>query len=180
MTEMEASGSMPETDEKEVDMKDSKTLNITDSNNLPEDDSMSIDMDNVNPSVNTSGKKTTKKKQSCLCLLMYHISYPPWQIRNATTAKMPTAEGLSANNVIYGYIRSFQRKFLNDVVGFTLAGQITDYLEIIENESPKTENDTVSPYEYVCRQLRESFADYVFYHILRDMNTDATVTDLYS
>jgi hypothetical protein len=43
-------------------MKDSKTLNITDSNNLPEDDSMSIDMDNVNPSVNTSGKKTTKKK----------------------------------------------------------------------------------------------------------------------
>ena len=59
---MEASGSMPETDEKEVDMKDSKTLNITDSNNLPEDDSMSIDMDNVNPSVNTSGKKTTKKK----------------------------------------------------------------------------------------------------------------------
>ena len=76
MTEMEASGSMPETDEKEVDMKDSKTLNITDSNNLPEDDSMSIDMDNVNPSVNTSGKKTTKKKESCLCLLMYHISYP--------------------------------------------------------------------------------------------------------
>lgn len=62
MTEMEASGSMPETDEKEIDMKDSKTLNITDSNNLPEDDSMSIDMDNVNPSVNTNGKKTTKKK----------------------------------------------------------------------------------------------------------------------
>lgn len=62
MTKMEASGSMPETDEKEVDMKDSKTLNITDSNNLPEDDSMSIDMDNVNPSVNASGKKTTKKK----------------------------------------------------------------------------------------------------------------------
>ena len=55
---------------------------------------------------------------------------------------------------------------------------IRDSLEIIENESPKTENDTVSPYEYVCRQLRESFADYVFYHILRDMNTDATVTGL--
>ena len=53
---------MTEMEEKEVDMKDSKTLNITDSNNLPEDDSMSIDMDNVNPSVNTSGKKTTKKK----------------------------------------------------------------------------------------------------------------------
>lgn len=114
---------------------------------------------------------------SMLVDVSYFISGPR-QIRNATTAKMPTAEGLSANNVIYGYIRSFQRIFLNDVVGFTLAGQITDYLEIIENESPKTENDTVSPYEYVCRQLRESFADYVFYHILRDMNTDATVTGL--
>ena len=114
---------------------------------------------------------------SMLVDVSYFISGPR-QIRNATTAKMPTAEGLSANNVIYGYIRSFQRKFLNDVVGFTLAGQITDYLEMIENESPKTKNDTVSPYEYVCRQLRESFADYVFYHILRDMNTDATVTGL--
>ena len=105
---------------------------------------------------------------SMLVDVSYFISGPR-QIRNATTAKMPTAEGLSANNVIYGYIRSFQRKFLNDVVGFTLAGQITDYLEMIENESPKTKNDTVSPYEYVCRQLRD---------ILRDMNTDATVTGL--
>ena len=62
MTKMEASGSMPETDEKEVDMKDSKTLNITDSNNLPEDDSMSIDMDKGSPAVDTVGKETTKQK----------------------------------------------------------------------------------------------------------------------
>ena len=70
---------------------------------------------------------------SMLVDVSYFISGPR-QIRNATTAKMPTAEGLSANNVIYGYIRSFTTEnFLNDVVGFTLAGQITDYLEIIEN-----------------------------------------------
>lgn len=113
--------------------------------------------------------------------MLVDVSYftaGPRQIRNATTAKMPTTEGLSANNAIYGYIRSLQRKFLNDVVGITLAGQITDYLEMMENESAETKDDTVSPYEYVCRQLRESFADYVFYHILRDMNTDATVTGL--
>lgn len=73
---------------------------------------------------------------SMLVDVSYFISGPR-QIRNATTAKMPTAEGLSANNVIYGYIRSFQRKFLNDVVGFTLAGQITDYLEIIEMNPQK-------------------------------------------
>ena len=46
---------------------------------------------------------------SMLVDVSYFISGPR-QIRNATTAKMPTAEGLSANNVIYGYIRSFQRK----------------------------------------------------------------------
>lgn len=62
VTEMEASGSMPETDGKKADLEDNKELDITDSNNLPEDDSMSIDMDNVNPSVNTSEKKATKKK----------------------------------------------------------------------------------------------------------------------
>ena len=43
---------------------------------------------------------------SMLVDVSYFISGPR-QIRNATTAKMPTAEGLSANNVIYGYIRSF-------------------------------------------------------------------------
>ena len=94
---------------------------------------------------------------SMLVDVSYFIS-GPGQIRNATTAKMPTAEGLSANNVIYGYIL-LSTEIPNDCCRFTLAGQITDYLEIIENESPKTENDTVSPYEYVCRQLRESFAD---------------------
>lgn len=75
MIEMEVSGSMFEMDEKEVDMKDSKILNIIDSNNLLEDDFMFIDMDNVNLFVNISGKKIIKKKQLCLCLLMYYILY---------------------------------------------------------------------------------------------------------
>lgn len=113
--------------------------------------------------------------------MLVDVSYftaGPRQIRNATTAKMPTTEGLSANNAIKGYIRSLQRQFLNDVVGLTLAGQITDYLEMMEDESVKPHDDTISPYEYVCKQLRESFADYVFYHILRDMNTEVTVTGL--
>ena len=56
------SGSMPEPDEKKVDVEDSKDLDIVDNKNLPEDDSMFVDIDNVDTPVNTSEKKTTKKK----------------------------------------------------------------------------------------------------------------------
>lgn len=66
ISELEAgltkSDSMPETDEKKVDVEDSKDLDIVDNNNLPEDDSMFVDIDNVDTPVNTSEKKTTKKK----------------------------------------------------------------------------------------------------------------------
>lgn len=107
----------------------------------------------------------------------YFISGPR-QVRNATTAKMPATEGLAANNAIKGYISAFQRQFLNDIVGFTLAGQVTDYLEMMDDESEVAKDEIVPPYEHLCRQIRESFADYVFYHILRDANTEVTVTGL--
>lgn len=112
--------------------------------------------------------------------MLVDVSYfvaGPRQIRNATTAKMPTTEGLAANNAIKGYISSFQKQFLNGIVGFTLADQISDYLEMMDNE-PESKDESVSPYEYVCKRIRDSFADYVFFHILRDANTEATVTGL--
>lgn len=66
ISELEAgltkSDSMPETDEKKADAEDSKDLDIVDNKNLPEDDSMFVDIDNVDTPVNTSEKKTTKKK----------------------------------------------------------------------------------------------------------------------
>lgn len=66
ISELEAgltkSDSMPETDEKKADVEDSKDLDIVDNKNLPEDDSMFVDIDNVDTPVNTSEKKTTKKK----------------------------------------------------------------------------------------------------------------------
>lgn len=56
------SDDMLETDNTKVDMEDNKEVNIADSKNLPEDDSMFIDIDHVDLPVNANEKKTTKKK----------------------------------------------------------------------------------------------------------------------
>ena len=60
-------------------------------------------------------------------------------------------------------------------------------MEIIEQEK-ETASDEVdiseekeepqSGYAVLCEKLCEPFADYVFYHILRDANTQATITGL--
>lgn len=100
------------------------------------------------------------------------------QIRNATTAKMPNPASITVNELINGYIKDLQRKFLNDMVGFTLASQIMDYLDLLGQETESAKEGNMSPYELVCRHIRDSFADYVFFHILRNLNVDVTVTGL--
>lgn len=113
--------------------------------------------------------------------MLVDVSYftaGPRQIRNATTAKMPNPASIMVNELINGYIKDFQRKFLNDIVGCTLAGQIMDYLDLVGQETEPDKEGNISPYELVCRQIRDSFADYVFFHILKNLNVDATVTGL--
>lgn len=113
--------------------------------------------------------------------MLVDVSYftsGPRQIRNATTAKMPNPASITVNELINGYIKDLQRKFLNDMVGFTLASQIMDYLDLLGQETESAKEGNMSPYELVCRHIRDSFADYVFFHILRNLNVDVTVTGL--
>lgn len=56
------SNDMLKPDDKKVDVEDNKNTDLADSKSLPEDDSMFVDIDNVDPSANTNEKKTTKKK----------------------------------------------------------------------------------------------------------------------
>lgn len=107
----------------------------------------------------------------------YFISGPR-QIRNASIGKMSNPASITVNELINGYIKDLQRKFLNDMVGCTLADQIMDYLDLTGQETESAEEGNMSPYELVCRQIRDSFADYVFFHILRNLNVDVTVTGL--
>lgn len=115
----------------------------------------------------------------------------PRQIQNASTAQMPLQASIAVNDAIEGYIKAYQNEFLLDIVGRRLAGHITDYLDMLDQEKDDLKDEaqdtsetepvaglSVSPYETICRKIREPFADYVFFHILRDMNTQATITGL--
>lgn len=106
----------------------------------------------------------------------------PRHIQNASIAEMPTHDSLAVNEAIEGYIKAFQLEFLRSSVGSDLSRAITDYLEIVEQEKEEVtedeEKESESGYALLCDKLREPFADYVFFHILRDMNTQATITGL--
>ncbi len=122
--------------------------------------------------------------------MLIDVSYftsGPRHIENASVAEMPSPQSLAVNEVINGYIKAFQPEFLRNVVGAGLSQAITDYLEIIEQEKEaasdevdisEEKDESQSGYAVLCEKLREPFADYVFYHILRDANTQATITGL--
>lgn len=121
--------------------------------------------------------------------MLIDVSYfmsGPRHIENVSVAEMPSPQSLAVNEVINGYIKVFQPEFLRNVVGVTLSQAITDYLELIEREKEDSsdevdiseEKEAPSPdMQYYARSC-EPFADYVFYHILRDANTLATITGL--
>ena len=65
--------------------------------------------------------------------------------------------------------------FLIRMLGRTLGNRVNSYLVCLdEDEEPKHS----SAIDTICDQLKESFADYVFFHILRNMNTQSTMTGL--
>lgn len=122
-------------------------------------------------------------------MLLIDVSYftsGPRQIVNASTAQMPLQGSQVVNNTIEGYIEAFQMEFLINIAGHRLAGYIKDYLDMIEQKEDAQSADKAetvevaeqSPFEVICEKIREPFADYVFFHILRDMNTQATITGL--
>lgn len=101
----------------------------------------------------------------------------PRHIQNASSAGMPSPESMAVNESIEGYIEAFQGEFLYSAVGKDLAVALVDYLRLVEDEETgndsegKSKDMSLSGFGIVCRKLQEPFADYVFYHILRDSNT---------
>lgn len=119
--------------------------------------------------------------------MLIDVSYftsGPRHIENASVAKIPSQNSIAVNEVITGYIKCYQREFLAGMLGEKLVEAFLDYLRILEEDSQKeadpdkTVSKEESKYELVCKRIREPFADYVFFHILRDMNEQATITGL--
>lgn len=110
--------------------------------------------------------------------MLIDVSYfteGPRHIQNASLGKLPNADADAVNATIKAYIRHWQRYFLNRVLTVAYAGVVDNYLKLIDKD-PNTEPEADA--DMVIEQLREPFANFVFFKILRDANTQPTVTGL--
>lgn len=96
-------------------------------------------------------------------------------VQGVTVSAMPNQNQLSVNKAIMGYVKHYQLAFLCEMLGDTLAVEIDGYLAAKDAaEKEEQDFDVNEGYEMLCAKLRESFADYVFFYILRDGATQAT------
>lgn len=113
----------------------------------------------------------------------------PRQIENAAVPQK-TANNNAVAGRINGYIELLQSEFLRKAVGKPLCDEIDAYSRVehraaVEEETQEgSENqaeDVAEPDERLERLislLKEPFADFVFFYMLRDMNSQPTITGL--
>ena len=111
--------------------------------------------------------------------MLIDVSYftsGPRHIMNATANASPNQNQLSVNKAIMGYVKHYQMAFLCEMLGDALALLLNDYMAEKEAAENDDNNDFAvnDGYEMLMSKLRESFADYVFFYILRDASTQAT------
>lgn len=99
----------------------------------------------------------------------------PRHILNASMGNLPNANAIEVCKAIDAYIESYQFSFLTDMLGHELAHELNSY---ILSDDFGTVKESVEPLDEVCERLKEPFADFVFFHILADSNTQATTTGL--
>ena len=76
--------------------------------------------------------------------MLIDVSYflsGPRHIDNATLAELPSQDSIAVNDMIVAYIKEYQPQFLSSMLGSKLSREVTDYLELIEQEEEETEED---------------------------------------
>lgn len=99
----------------------------------------------------------------------------PRHILNASMGTLPNPNAMEVNKAIMSFIESYQTEFLCLMLGDELGCEADSYI-LSDREGEVI--DHVEGLEEVCLQLKESFADYVFFQILAHGNTQATDTGL--
>lgn len=94
-------------------------------------------------------------------------------ILNASMGTMPNPNAVEVCRAIEAHIAEHQERFLIRMLGSHLGNKVNAYLVCKEEDG--TENENLNA---VCERLKESFADYVFYQILRTSSTQSTITGL--
>ena len=98
----------------------------------------------------------------------------PLQIMNARHIDDLDNNAIAVQETITGYIERYQGEFLLKMVGKKLSADVTAYLKGLGED----ENYTDEAMEKLCEQLRPSFAHYVYFKLVGDVNQTMTITGL--
>ena len=98
----------------------------------------------------------------------------PLQIMNARPIDDLDNNAIAVQETITGYIERYQGEFLLKMVGKELSADVTAYLA----ERGNDENHTYEAMEELCEKLRPSFAHYVYFKLVGDVNQTMTITGL--
>jgi hypothetical protein len=109
--------------------------------------------------------------------MLIDVSYftaGPRHILNASLGTMPNPNAEEVNAAIEDYIAYYQEQYLCEMLGESLGNKVNAYL-VCQDEGDTISNEHI---ETLCAQLRQSFADYVYYQIIGTSNEQATMTGL--
>lgn len=98
----------------------------------------------------------------------------PLQIMNARPIDDLDNNAIAVQETITGYIERYQGEFLLKMVGKELSADVTAYLA----ERGNDEQHTDEAMDELCEKLRPSFAHYVYFKIVGDVNQTMTITGL--
>lgn len=98
----------------------------------------------------------------------------PLQVMNARQVDDLDNNAAEVQECITGYIERYQSDFLLKMVGKDLAAEVTAYLAARGED----EDYTDEAMETLCQQLRPSFAHYVYFKLVGDVNQNMTITGL--
>ena len=98
----------------------------------------------------------------------------PLQIMNARPIDDLDNNAIAVQETITGYIERYQGEFLLKMVGKELSADVTAYLA----ERGNDEHHTDDAMEELCEKLRPSFAHYVYFLLVGDVNQTMTITGL--
>ncbi len=88
---------------------------------------------------------------------------------------MPNPNAQEVCRAIEAYIAEHQERYLVRMLGSAVGNKVNAYLVCQDEDADPVSNEGI---DALCVRLRESFADYVFYHIVRASSSQATVTGL--
>jgi hypothetical protein len=100
------------------------------------------------------------------------------QIENADSSEEPSANSIVVNAQITAYIKDLQDDFLNSLLGETIAANVEGYLDLLEAGTIKSGDTDYTALEQLCSKIRQSFADYVMFNILSDVDENTTITGI--